>query len=111
MLLHHPGTNDVKAYKALKKAVKQGKIRSIGLSNWLVSIWRKRTYERTIFILNIFLLINIIMAFDIFYTCSSWFHCPDFFWYRIFSHIIYTTKFKSKIPECFSDAEAIKFRI
>lgn len=36
MLLHHPGTNDVKAYKALEKAVKQGKIRSIGLSNWYI---------------------------------------------------------------------------
>ncbi len=36
MLLHHPGTNDVKAYKAMEKYVKQGKIRSIGLSNWYV---------------------------------------------------------------------------
>ena len=34
MLLHHPGTNDVKAYKAIEKFVKLGKIRSIGLSNW-----------------------------------------------------------------------------
>lgn len=34
MLLHHPGTNDVKAYKAMEKYVEQGKIRSIGLSNW-----------------------------------------------------------------------------
>jgi len=34
MLLHHPGTNDVKAYKAMEKYALQGKIRSIGLSNW-----------------------------------------------------------------------------
>lgn len=36
MLLHHPGTNDVKAYKAMEKAVVEGKIHSIGLSNWYV---------------------------------------------------------------------------
>lgn len=36
MLLHHPGTDDVSAYKAMEKAVEQGKIRSIGLSNWYV---------------------------------------------------------------------------
>lgn len=36
MLLHHPGTNDVKAYKAMEEYVKQGKIRSAGLSNWYV---------------------------------------------------------------------------
>ena len=36
MLLHHPGTNDVEAYKAMERAVKDGKIRSIGLSNWYV---------------------------------------------------------------------------
>lgn len=36
MLLHHPGKNDVKAYKAMEKAVKAGKIRSIGLSNWYI---------------------------------------------------------------------------
>lgn len=34
MLLHHPGRHDVKAYHAMEKAVAQGKIRSIGLSNW-----------------------------------------------------------------------------
>lgn len=34
MLLHHPGSNDVKAYKAMEKYALQGKIRSIGLSNW-----------------------------------------------------------------------------
>ena len=36
MLLHHPGANDVKAYKAIEKFVAQGKIRSIGLSNWYI---------------------------------------------------------------------------
>lgn len=36
MLLHHPGENDVKAYHAMEKYVKDGKIRSIGLSNWYV---------------------------------------------------------------------------
>lgn len=36
MLLHHPGTDDVKAYKAMEKYVAQGKIRSIGLSNYYI---------------------------------------------------------------------------
>lgn len=36
MLLHHPGTDDVKAYKAMEQAVRDGKIRSIGLSHWYV---------------------------------------------------------------------------
>lgn len=36
MLLHHPGTNDVEAYQAMEQAVKDGKIRSIGLSNWYI---------------------------------------------------------------------------
>jgi diketogulonate reductase-like aldo/keto reductase len=36
MLLHHPGGNDVKAYKAMEKAVADGKIRSTGLSNWYI---------------------------------------------------------------------------
>lgn len=36
MLLHHPGTGDVEAYKAMEEAVIEGKIRSIGLSNWYV---------------------------------------------------------------------------
>ena len=36
MLLHHPGTNDVKAYKAMERYVEAGKIRSLGLSNWYV---------------------------------------------------------------------------
>ncbi len=34
MLLHHPGANDVEAYKAMEQAVADGKLRSIGLSNW-----------------------------------------------------------------------------
>lgn len=36
MLLHHPGTGDVEAYKAMEQAVADGKIRSVGLSNWYV---------------------------------------------------------------------------
>ena len=36
MLLHHPGENDVETYKAIEKYVEQGKIRSIGLSNWYI---------------------------------------------------------------------------
>lgn len=36
MLLHHPGTNDVKAYLAMEKYVEAGKIRSLGLSNWYI---------------------------------------------------------------------------
>lgn len=36
MLLHHPGANDVKAYLAMEKFVKAGKIRSLGLSNFYV---------------------------------------------------------------------------
>lgn len=36
MLLHHPGTSDVKAYKTMEKYVKEGKIKSIGLSNYYI---------------------------------------------------------------------------
>ena len=36
LLLHHPGNNDVKAYKAMEKAVGEGKVHSIGLSNWYI---------------------------------------------------------------------------
>lgn len=36
MLLHHPGTNDVKAYKAMEQYIEAGKIHSLGLSNWYV---------------------------------------------------------------------------
>jgi len=37
MLLHHPDPNDVKAYRAMEKFVAEGKIHSIGLSNWYVA--------------------------------------------------------------------------
>lgn len=36
MLLHHPGDGDVEAYHAMENAVADGKIHSIGLSNWYV---------------------------------------------------------------------------
>ena len=36
MLLHHPGSNDVNAYLAMEKYAKEGKIRSLGLSNWYI---------------------------------------------------------------------------
>ena len=36
MLLHHPGDGDVEAYHAMENAVAEGKIHSIGLSNWYV---------------------------------------------------------------------------
>lgn len=36
LLLHHPGAGDVAAYRAMEAAVKAGKVRSIGLSNWYV---------------------------------------------------------------------------
>ena len=36
MLLHHPGANDVKAYQAMEKNVAEGKIHSLGLSNWYI---------------------------------------------------------------------------
>lgn len=36
MLLHHPGEGDVGAYLAMEKAAADGKIRSIGLSNWYI---------------------------------------------------------------------------
>ena len=34
MLIHQPGPNDEKVYKALERGVKAGKIRSIGISNY-----------------------------------------------------------------------------
>ena len=34
MLIHQPGANDEKVYKALERGVKAGKIRSIGISNY-----------------------------------------------------------------------------
>lgn len=36
MLLHHPGAGDVQAYRAMEAYLAQGKIRSLGLSNWYV---------------------------------------------------------------------------
>lgn len=36
MLLHHPGDHDAEAYQAMEQAVEEGKICSIGLSNWYV---------------------------------------------------------------------------
>ncbi len=36
MLLHHPGKNEIKAYKTIEKFVKLKKIKSIGLSNWYI---------------------------------------------------------------------------
>ena len=36
MLLHHPGDNDVEAYKAMERAVAEGKIRSLGVSNYYI---------------------------------------------------------------------------
>ena len=36
ILLHHPGDGDVEAYKVMEEYVKDGKIRSIGLSNYYV---------------------------------------------------------------------------
>lgn len=36
MLLHHPGAHDVEVYKAVERAVKAGKIRSVGVSNYYI---------------------------------------------------------------------------
>lgn len=36
LLLHHPGTGDVDAYRAMERAVAAGTVRSIGLSNWYI---------------------------------------------------------------------------
>lgn len=36
LLLHHPGDGDAEAYHAMEQAVADGKIRSIGLSNWYI---------------------------------------------------------------------------
>ena len=36
MLLHHPGAGDVEAYLAMEQAAADGKIHSIGLSNWYI---------------------------------------------------------------------------
>lgn len=36
MLLHHPGANDVTAYKAIEDALAAGTVRAAGLSNWYI---------------------------------------------------------------------------
>ncbi len=36
IILHHPGDGDVEAYLALEQAVADGKVHSIGLSNWYI---------------------------------------------------------------------------
>ena len=36
MLLHHPGAGDVQAWLAMERYVEEGRIRSLGLSNWYV---------------------------------------------------------------------------
>lgn len=36
MLLHHPGEGDVEAYHAMERAVSEGKIRSLGVSNYYI---------------------------------------------------------------------------
>ena len=48
MLLHHPGAGDVEAYRALEQAVRDGKIRSIGLSNWYIEELEKFLPQVTI---------------------------------------------------------------
>lgn len=36
MLLHHPGSHDVEAYKTMERYVEKGKIRSLGVSNYYI---------------------------------------------------------------------------
>jgi diketogulonate reductase-like aldo/keto reductase len=36
MLLHHPGSNDISAYLAMEKYAADGRIHSLGLSNWYI---------------------------------------------------------------------------
>ena len=36
MLLHHPGSGDVEAYRAMERYAAEGRIHSLGLSNWYV---------------------------------------------------------------------------
>ena len=48
MLLHHPGTDDVKAYCAMEKFVAAGKIHSLGLSNFYVKELEKFLPQVTI---------------------------------------------------------------
>lgn len=48
MMLHHPGTNDVEAYQSIEQAVRDGKVRSIGLSNWYIEELEKFLPQVTI---------------------------------------------------------------
>lgn len=48
LLLHHPGAHDVEAYRAMERAVEDGKIHSIGLSNWYVEELEKFLPQVTI---------------------------------------------------------------
>ena len=36
MHLHHPGKNDVETYKTIERYISEGKILSVGLSNWYI---------------------------------------------------------------------------
>lgn len=36
MILHHPGTHDVEAYRTMERYAKKGKIRSLGVSNYYI---------------------------------------------------------------------------
>lgn len=36
MLLHHPGSHDVEAYRTMERYVREGKIRSLGVSNYYI---------------------------------------------------------------------------
>lgn len=47
MLVHQSGTNDDKVYKALCQGVKDGKIRSVGISNYYTAAEVKRVTEGT----------------------------------------------------------------
>lgn len=48
MLLHHPGAYEVEAYKAMERAVKAGKIRSLGLSCFYIKELEKFLPQITI---------------------------------------------------------------
>lgn len=48
MLLHHPGEHDVEAYKAMEKAVEDGKLHSLGLSNYYIEEIREFLPQVTI---------------------------------------------------------------
>ena len=52
MLLHHPGTKDVEAYKTMEQYVKTGEIHSLGLSNWYVEELKNNFYHFCFFFVN-----------------------------------------------------------